>query len=198
MLPIVTTNNPHNSNLFNIVSSTINTLNRDETFKNIVPKLKLINSKRQPPRLGNLIIRAKFSDNNHHTHTVTKCGQKKCGTCNFILEGKEYTLKNTGDIIKIKEDLDCRATSVIYVIKCIGCGHDYIGCTNNLRHRVALHKSHIKNPETQICPVSGHLRNCSNGHFKIFPFLKVHSNNSRDLFNIEYHLIKKYKPTLNG
>ena len=198
ILPVVTTNNPHNTNLFNVVSNTISTLNRDVTFKSILPNLKLINSKRQPPRLSNLLIRAKFTDNNKNRHTVTKCAEKRCGTCSVILQGSEYTLKSTGETIKVKEDFDCKATYVIYIIKCLGCGHDYIGSTNNLRHRVALHKSHIKNPENSICPVSGHLRDCSEGKFKIFPFVKIHSNNSRDLLYIEQGLIRKHKPSLNG
>ena len=190
--------NPHNSNLFNIINTTINSLSSDRTFGSILPKMKLINSKRQPPRLGNLLVKSKFSETNNKSYSVSKCKDKRCKTCEVILEGSEYILKQTGDKLKLKEDMDCRAKYVIYVIKCLGCGHDYIGSTKNLRHRVALHKNHIKDPRNEQCPVSSHLRTCSKGEFKIFPFLGIHSENSREMVNIEHGLINRYKPILNG
>ena len=142
-------------------------------------------------------MRAKFSHVGSTRYRVSKCKDKKCKTCEVILEGSVYTLKNGGYRLEPKEDIDCRATYVIYVIRCLGCGHDYIGSTNNLRHRVANHKNHIKDPSREQCPVSSHLRTCSKGVFKIFPFHRTHDQNARNLLAIEHNFITKYKPQLN-
>ncbi len=198
ILPIVTTYNSHNTNFFNIVNGSISSLKNDRVFKSILPNLKLINSKRQPPRLSNLLMRAKFLSNESHKYIVSKCGRGNCGTCSVILEGSEYIMKSTGVKVKLKEDMDCRATYVIYVIKCLGCGEDYSGCTNNLRKRVTIHKQHIRQPQYEQCPVTSHLRKCSGGQFKIFPFFRTHTDNNPDLYATERRFIKQLKPKLNG
>ena len=198
VFPVVTTHNHLDTNFFNIVSNTIQTLAKDQTFKSILPNLKLINSKRQPPRLSNYLIRAKFSQTRHSNYMVTKCKDKRCKTCDVILEGSKYILKKSAHTLQLREDMDCRATFVIYVIKCLGCGHDYIGSTKNLRHRVALHKNHIKQPQYEQCPVSSHLRTCSKGNFRIFPFYRIHDQNTKHLLTEELNFISKFKPKLNS
>ena len=200
-LPVVTTYDPNGFNLFNLVKNTVDSLNSDSRLKSLLPKLTLINSKRQAPNLKRILTRAKFTKQVKPVGvkgTVTKCIDKRCGTCSVILEGSQYRLKDSGVTLTPNEDLNCSVKMVLYVIKCIGCGSDYIGSTIHLRHRVALHKSQINCKHNRTCPVSEHLDLCGRGKFKIFPFLKMKDSSERELKDEEEWYIKKYKPALNS
>ncbi len=67
---------------------------------------------------------------------------------------------NLGHLCLSIQILDCTARMVLYVIKCSSCNSDYIGSTKHLRHRVSLHRPHIKCKHNRICPVSEHLDIC--------------------------------------
>ena len=53
--------------------------------------------------------------------------------------------------------MTCEVKSVVYVMKCGGCGDEYIGETGNfLRKRVTVHNQQIRDPKTRILFVSEH------------------------------------------
>ena len=84
---------------------------------------------------------------------------------------------------------------MINVILCENCKEEYIGCTQSLNHRVALHKSNIKLQHNRNLFVSKHIFQCSNGNFKIMPIYQTD-----DFSNItlkEQYFIDKFKPSLN-
>ncbi len=200
-LPLVTTHNPKEFNLYHLVKSTIDTLNSDQRLHSLVSNLNLINSKRQGPNLKSLLTRARFSESStqvNNTYKVSKCNDPRCGTCDVLLEGSQYRLRDSGKTLTVKENMSCKSLYVIYVIRCLGCQYDYIGSTKNLRHRVALHKSQIKCVHNRNCPVSGHLADCAGGNFKIFPFFKIKSADDRLLRQTEFKLIKQFNPSLNA
>ncbi len=89
-----------------------------------------------------------------NNYCVTKCSDPRCGTCEVLLEGSQYKLKESGKTLSVNDNLTCKAQYVIYVIKCLDCHSDYMGSPKNLRHRVALHKSQIKFEQKRNCPVS--------------------------------------------
>ena len=59
---------------------------------------------------------------------------------------------------------------------------EYVGETGinrqKLRDRVRIYRRHIRQPKYQMLKVEEHLRNCGNGQFKIFPFLKMRSKDT--------------------
>ena len=62
----------------------------------------------------------------------------------------------------------------IYVLKCIGCHKIYIGGTNNLRHRINLHKDHAARNNCGL-NVSRYFYQCSqheSNKFYVMPFFK--------------------------
>ena len=150
-LPLVTTHNPKEFNLYHLVRSTMDSLNTDQRLRSLVSNLNLINSKRQGPNLKSLLTQARFSENAspmNSSYKVSKCSDPRCGTCDVILEGSQYQLKDSGKTLTVKENMSCKSLNVIYVIRCPGCHFDYIGSTKNLRHRVSLHKSQNYNVYT--------------------------------------------------
>ena len=81
--------------------------------------------------------------------------------------------------------MSCESSNLIYVVVCPNCQGEYIGETGieyigetginrqKLRDRVRIYRQHIQQPKYQMLKVEEHLRNCGNGQFKIFPFLKM-------------------------
>ena len=94
-----------------------------------------------------------------------KCGRK------FYVEFK------CGRKFYVHESMTCAVKNVLYVIKCGGCGEEYIGQTGDfLRKRVTVHNQQIRDPKTRMLYVSGHIDICANQlipKYMIFPFHTV-------------------------
>ena len=64
-----------------------------------------------------------------------------------------------GPLFEVKTNMDCSSKNLLYVIKCEGCGEDYIGETGNeLRKRMTVHRQQIRDPTINMIPLSAHLR----------------------------------------
>ena len=91
--------------------------------------------------------------------------------------------------------------NVVYVMKCGGCGEEYIGETGNLlRQRVTIHNQQIRDPKTRMLKVSEHIANCAhnlNPKYKIFPFYKMYSESTTLRRAKEKFFINTLKPKLN-
>ena len=97
--------------------------------------------------------------------------------------------------------MTCEVKNVVYVMKCRGCGDEYIGETGNfLRRRVTVHNQQIRDPKTRILFVSEHLNVCAqqiNPKYHIFPFYEMYSDSTSLRRAKEHYFIKLRKPKLN-
>ena len=195
-LAFVTTFNKCNPEIFNEAYKGLNNLRLDEKLNQILNETKIIKSKRQPKNLKHLLTRAHFTSNEKSNEgCVIKCNNKRCKVCDIIIEGRTFKFKNSSSLFYIKRVLNCNSKNVIYVILCENCKEEYIGCTQSLNHRVALHKSNIKLPQNRNLFVSKHIFQCSNGNFKIMPIYQTDDYSNITLK--EQDFIDKYKPLLN-
>lgn len=97
----------------------------------------------------------------------------------------------------------CTSSNLIYVIRCAGCGENYIGQTGDtLRHRMTVHRQQIREPKYQCTSVSEHIRNCARNkspNFTIFPFYKfLRDTTEKEREAKEKLFINKYRPVLNA
>ena len=163
-------------------------------------KNQLIKSKRQPPNLKKILTRARY-DENETIAEVKKCGKANCGLCIHLIEGKEFKFLN-GKTFKVKTAMSCEVQNVIYVIRCDGCQKEYIGETGDfLRKRVTVHRQHIRDKNVRILFVSEHIDQCASSKtpaFKIFPLLKIHSDNPTLRKEKEQYFIRLFRPQLNS
>ena len=201
LLCLVTTHNPNNPQVFQLVRKTLPMLNQNSSLKSIMSKTKVIHSQRQPRNLKRMLTNSYFSRLKDTDPEVKICGTKRCGTCPYLKQGKEFTFSATNEIFRIKHSMNCTSTNLIYVITCAGCGHNYIGETGDvLRNRVTVHKQQIRDPHTRMLGVSKHIDECAAGltpQFTIFPFYKILSPSEGMRKNKERFFILKYKPVLN-
>ena len=161
--------NPKDPEMYHVIIENKPILQEDETMRNILSKFKFIKSKRQPYNLKRVLTKAKFSSK--QGKEVKKCKRPNCGLCIHLLEESSITF-NCGINFKVHENMSCDVKNVIYVMKCRGCGEEYIGETGNfLRKRVTVHNQQIRDPSTRMLKVSEHIDNCAK-HLnpKIFHF----------------------------
>lgn len=93
---------------------------------------------------------------------VYPCQSTKCSMCSHIYSSNQFEF-NCGFVFLVKdENLNCNSTDVIYVLKCVTCGAEYIGETVNARRRMHTHNSHIRNHKKlkSVCRATDHLVEC--------------------------------------
>ena len=73
----------------------------------VLTKHNFIPSKRQPYNLSRLTKRACFLDK--PKGGCTKCGDKKCGTCDYIEETPKIKITSTGRDFVIKSPMNCKS-----------------------------------------------------------------------------------------
>lgn len=197
-IPFVITHNPRNHNVHNSARKYLPILHQSPNLKELIPESSIINSRRQPPNLKRLLTKSKF-ESEETEFKVTKCGDKRCGTCAYIDEGNSITFKS-GTTFRINASMNCKSENLIYCATCPTCKENYIGQTgDHLFDRVRVHKQQIKDPSVRNTPCSEHFDKCGNGQFRIFPFFKIFMDSKVKAFRIakEDHFIKKFKPLLN-
>lgn len=200
VIPFISTYNPKNPEIFCSIKQNLPILQQDHQMNEIFSNYRFIKSKRQPKNLKKLLTKAKF-DETYSTPKVTKCQRPNCGLCQHLIEGSTFTF-NCGVIFNITVSMTCEVKNVIYVIQCRGCKKEYIGETGDfLRKRVTIHNQQIRDPNTRMIQVSGHIDTCAhtiNPKYYIFPFYKMHIENSIIRKTKELYFIRKFKPQLNS
>ena len=145
IIPFISTHNPKNRELFGLLKSNFTILKQDEKMNKIITETKFIKCKRQPPNLKRIITRSEFKEETNAY--VRKCGESRCGLCDYIIEGNCIHLNN--NTFYVKENMDCTVKNVIYVLVCNGCREFYIGQTGDkLRNRETVHIQQVRDPLT--------------------------------------------------
>lgn len=195
----VSTYNPMNRNLWQEITQSLDILQSDRRCNRLLESVQIINSKRQPPSLKKILTHAKFQT---EPPSVTKCQDKRCGTCPHLITGDHFTFKGQQKPFQVKFSMNCASENLLYVLECQGCGENYIGQTSDmLRARMRVHKQHILTPEYRKLAVSKHIAECAHDKeikFKVFPFYKIMQNNKTFRDVKEQTFIRTFKPALNS
>ena len=198
VITYVSTHNPKNPEIFSVINFNLPILQEDPKMNKVLSNFKLIKSKRQPNNLKQLLTKAKF--NHDSNHEVKRCNRPNCGLCIHLLESNSFEF-NCGKRFFVHESMTCEVKNVVYVMKCRGCGDEYIGETGNfLRRRVTVHNQQIRDPNTRILFFSEHLNICAqqmSPKNHIFPFYKMYSDSTSLRRAKEHYFIKLLKPKLN-
>lgn len=200
-LTFVHTYNPNNKQMSTVIKNSLEILKGSTRLNNILKHTDIIMSKRQAPNLKKLLTRAKTNCSANTNPTVSKCNNKRCGTCIHLLEGSTTKFEKNSKPFKVKQNMTCTSKHLIYVLNCNGCNRaQYIGQTNDLRKRVTVHRQQIKDQDLRKLPVSQHIHACAKNttpQFTIFPFYKMNNDDTQARLIKETHFIQKFKPSLN-
>ena len=103
-------------------------------------------------------------------------------------------------VLLYKYDSYCTATNIVYLIKCSGCGKEYIGESSNIRAQVRVHKQQTLDLRLRHLYVNHHIAHCTIGKSTLFQIIPFHAVNRDDKIfrdEIELHFIKQFRPELN-
>ena len=203
VLTFVHTHNPGNPNMFRKIQQSLPMMETSERMRKILAKTKIINSSRQPKNLKRILTKSALCTSNASSSPgVSKCGHKKCSTCDMIIEGSSYFFKEANLNFHVRHDMNCTSPSVIYCIECSGCKQTYIGQTGGpLQKRMTVHRQHVRDRRYRILPVSKHISECAanlDPPFKVFPFYKVINMSEIERETKEQYFITKLRPKLNS
>ena len=194
-IPLVVTHNPRNHNILKTAKRFFPILEQSENLRTLFNTSDIINSRRQAPNLKRILTTAKFISQKE-TKRISKCGDPRCGTCEYIEEGENIILK-TGRKIIPNANMNCKSENLIYCAICPTCKEFYIGQTGRLIARVRVHKQQIRDASVRNTPCCQHFAECGKGKFKIFPFYKMWNEDEIPRLSKEDFFIKLLNPKLN-
>ena len=102
--------------------------------KEIFPNKSIINAYRRSKNLKDILAPSKFSKQNVLAENPRagcfKC-KRKCDLCNnFLKETDCFKSFSTGRSYKIKQEVICNSTNIVYLISCKKCNVQYVGSTS--------------------------------------------------------------------
>ena len=141
MLPFISTHNPNNAQVSNIIKSSVDYLkgNKVPGFRK---ELKVIQSPRQEPNLKKILTKAEFTSRNPG---VAKCGDKRCECCHHLLLTDAHKLKNVDKTFKLTTSMSCDSSNLIYAVLCSSCKEEYIGETGLNKTKLRELSSNLDN-----------------------------------------------------
>ena len=215
VIPFVTN---HSSNLgTSTITNHIRTLisnKKHGRLKNILENVQVVTSYKQPPNIGKLLTRAKFSD---HIPTVVprvsfklppglfaSCADPRCNLCSlgYIQQCESFECAN-GEIWEIRSHINCNTYNVLYYLVCNICKKESnTGKTEQkLRGRTNDHICKSRNG-TGTDKFDKHVYTCRLKHdrldppyFKVYAFMALSSKELLETY--EKYLHRKGYDTMN-
>ena len=97
--------------------------------------------------------------------------------------------------------MPCDVKNLNNVMRCAGCGLEYIGETGDLRKRVTVHNQQIRDPRVRVLKVSAHIYACASSYtpkYHMFQFYKMNKPSAIARRDKEAFFIQKFKYALNS
>ena len=94
ILTFLTTHNPNNAYMFNVLQINKEISNNSTRCKDVFKNTTFVNSKRPNQTLKSILVRACFQNSELNKPTTSKCGKSRCGCCNNILEQSTLYFQN--------------------------------------------------------------------------------------------------------
>ena len=124
---------------------------------------------------------------------------KNCKLCTELVNCSRIRSHSCGKVFKVKaSESNCTAVWVVYCIFCPSCGMQYVGMTQNLKERMANHRSVLQKVVREggrdfgsdfvksCSELYSHLASHSPSHFKVIilqtlnpPFIPLHATNEQ-------------------
>ena len=134
----ITTYNPALPNIHKVLRQKQPIIHSTERLHDIFKETPVV-AFRCSPNLRDLLVRAKLQNQEPPLNptillalsaATLKTSKDGCLTCPHIdNERTNYTFNNTGEVRKIKQQMTCKSTNLIYMIECKRCKKQYIGET---------------------------------------------------------------------
>ena len=159
LIPFITTYNPYNPPIDQILTSNKRILNACRDLK-IIQDSKLIVVNRRALNLQDYLVRSDLNPAN-----VAKGSgpcNTPCKTCPYMKKTTSIKCWITKEEIPIRGRYNCKSKNIIYLLSCAKCGLQYVGQSGNtFNERFRAHLTDVRQGNV-IKPVSRHF--VTNGH----------------------------------
>ena len=152
---------------------------------------------RRNKNLRDLLVRAKTHKSDHH-QGCRPCGKPRCRVCKHMVTTNTAEASYSDFEYKIKDDLNCDSSNVVYKIRCEVCKQEYVGQTETaFRLRFNNHRAHVKGLPN--LPFSKHI-NLPGHSFEHISVILLQSGfqNTREREQRESYFINKFKSLSHG
>ena len=159
-VPLVVSFHPNLPPLRSITNDNHHILHTSDRLQQAVPDTPIL-AYRRPRNLRDLLVRAEvrpLSDTNPTTHQGTfTCDSNRCVVCKeHIKEGDSFISNSNNSSHRIRSNITCTTSNVVYLISCRVCGVQYVGETKNaLKRRFYGHRSTVNTVKLDT-PVGHH------------------------------------------
>ena len=107
-LIFVSTHNPLNPDIFQIIKRTLPMLDASPRMKQAITNKRIIQSKRQPPNLKEMLTRARFTmEETDSQPKIQRCKDTRCKTCHELQTGSKIRLGQKRERFEIKRKMNC-------------------------------------------------------------------------------------------
>ena len=179
IIPFVCTYNPSLPNIGKIINQYWGLL-KISTSQSVrhLHKSKPIVAYKRPTNIHDILVHSKMNKS-AVSYNVTKCNRRRCSHCLTINESDCFTSITTSCVHKIRQNLSCISTDVIYLITCKKCEAQYVEQTHQkCANRMNNHRFDIVHFPDMLTNVSEHFN--SPGHniqdCSFVPIEKVSNN----------------------
>ena len=134
------------------------------------------------------IIRQNEPIENAGSHQCKNEYPRGCHSCPIVAESKTFSSTNTKKTYKIRQNLNCKSSFVIYLGTCKKCKGQYVGKSKNeFRVRHSGHKQQIKNNVGGIDQLYHQENGCGYQYLSIVLIEKVENGNEAKLCDRELY-----------
>ena len=130
------------------------------------------------------------------------CENPHCHTCESVIECSAVKSNTTKFVFKIRENLTCSSSNIIYLVQCKECDKQYIGQTKrSLRLRTNNHRADIVNKRKSTIANHFNKGRCSIEDFQITPIFQCptyqeEEQTTKTRLQIEQYFIETFKSYL--
>ncbi|OCT87659.1 hypothetical protein XELAEV_18021356mg [Xenopus laevis] len=155
----------------NIVNKFLPVLQVDRDYKQILDAgIRVV--ARRAPTIGSVLAPSLYQKETNNTTWLQsigsyKCGGPRCVTCTVLKKSTQFTSSVTQETYQIRNYINCNTQSVIYLLTCMKCSKQYVGCTmRRLKERIREHLNLVSTGNASS-PVSRHFKECNNSNTKL-------------------------------
>ena len=152
---------------------------------------------------GKMILPPGITAEPESDHFTEPCEHRFCHTCEYVTECNAVTSNTNKFVFKIRQNLNCNSSNIIYLIQCKECYKQYIGQTKrSLRLRTNNHRADIINERRTTIANHFNAAPCSIEDFTITPIFqcpKFENDEDRTTatrLEIENYFIEAFKSYL--
>ena len=144
---------------------------------------------KQPKNLQRIVSSSNFREGGQAPPQNPGCFKcRKCHACPIVKEGCNFLSTNTKKKYKVKQNLTCNSSYIVYLATCLKCDGQYVGKSSQLfKRRHSGHKQEVKNCYGGLGQHYGGPHGCGYDNFSVQIIDQVEHGNEEALSECELY-----------